>query len=361
MKNRPVPSDRKTNKRARSRSEECVRPDRLEELLAFVDHLSQTVVITCGSDADAERKPTQVTYMRLEGADDTIEVFEARKFRTDNIRRSVRRYLCEIHEVTLIIPVKMSHYDACTVTMEDGTVVLGGTVESLTTVSCMRRKPALHPLDLIHAIRGGEFQEVVDAVMDGVDVNSRAGEEIDTPLMTAATMNDLDILRYLLDVPGIDAEETDNNGDPILHGAIFGMSRETLTEFVHRGAGMYAQDRQGRSLLHEVMGVVHIRDFHIEVILQYAPILTLHTDRNGHLPTDSLEMADVEALDRALKLIRPVAKSVFDRVTEMIDCVISVREVGRLILSYYTVSSAFCPDARADKPVSRVGLLLNSD
>jgi hypothetical protein len=204
----------------------------------------------------------------------------------------------------------------------------------------MPRRPVLRPANLIRAVDRNDFDSVVNAIKDGVNVNSRESRVMDSALALAMTLADSRILEYLLDVPGIDTEDMDADGDPVLHRVLHCMSVKGLTVFARRGAGIYAQDRRGRSILHIAMEFIHVTLCHIEVILKYAPILTLHTDRDGFLSTENLTLDAVynAAVNRASELIRPTKEKMISQVTEAISCIVPIAALSGLILDYYTVS-----------------------
>jgi hypothetical protein len=311
------------------------RSNRLQELLSFVDHLSPTITV--------DHNSVPLTAVQLETGNEVIEVFEPRRLLTDRavMRQSVERYLSDISDITLVIPTALSSHTSYTVTMDDGTTVQCAVGWRANDLICVEQKPVLRPADLIRAVKTGEFDDMVSAIEDGVNVNAKDSRDTDSILVYAATLSDAEdpILEYLLDVPGIDTEQVDADGDPILHRVLHCISVKGLTAFARRGAGMYAQDKHGRSVLHIAMTLVHTLSREINVILEYAPILTLHTDKTGCLSTDNVsrDVRHSKAVKCALRLIRPVRKKMIDQVTEAIDRVIPVRAVGRLILNYYTV------------------------
>jgi hypothetical protein len=319
-------------KRKRSVSE--TRPGRLQELLSFVDHLSPTVSV--------DSESMTLIAVQLETESSVIETFGAHKLPTGmaSVRRSVERYASDIHDITLVVSTMLVPRTAYTITMDDGTIVQCTADELANHLVCVPRECVLRPGNLIRVVKQNDFDGVVNAIMDGVNVNSRGSPGTESALATAATSVDDRILRYLLDLPDIDIEDTDADGNSILHRTLRRMSGKALTEFACRGAGMYSQDRRGRSILHIAMAFIRVDLCHIEVILKYAPILTLHIDRYGLLSTEhlTLDVSHNAARNRAAELIRPTKEKMIRQVAEAIGCVVSVCALGRLILDYYTVS-----------------------
>jgi hypothetical protein len=257
--------------------------------------------------------------------DGTIEIFEGHGISTATMRRSVERYLLDIHSIILVISAALPKDATYTATMMDGTRVRGRTRETDGTVmEFVPRRTVRRPEDLITAIEQDDMCDVEDAIGDGVDVNSMSVGRVSALAAAAMTGSDnTSVLEYLLDLPGINVDDVDSGGDPVLHGAIYFMSVKALTEFARRGAALYTQDGQGRSILHIAMEDAENMADHIAVLMTYAPILTLCVDREGCLPGES-------------ELVRPARENMMARVTEMIDCVIPIRAMSRLVLSYYT-------------------------
>jgi hypothetical protein len=299
---------------------DCV-PARLEELLAFVDHLSPTVTI-------GDRRIPLVA-VRLMGIENTIETFSDHKLSTGlaRMRRSMARYLRRIDHVMLdILAVSLSADTAYTVKMEDGTCVSGKTASASWCISCVPLPPLRLPIDLIKAAERADLRGVQAAIEDGVDVNSTLySQELSTALAAAATRTcSTSVLDYLLDAPGVDTEDKDANGAPILHRLLSRIPDDILTEFARRGAGMYALDKYGWNVLHVATKAMPGMDRHVQTILRYAPILTLHTDRDGNAPAGGVA------------LFESTREKMMACVTAIIDSVICVKAVRQLVLGYYT-------------------------
>jgi hypothetical protein len=327
---------------------------RLEELTSFVDHLSPAVRVGRG-------EPTAWTAVSLMTRHTCIEWIDRRRTWSDTIatlRKSVERYWTRIDCVQLAVNAGM--VDKIDVTMEDGTIVTGsgGATRDgrhLSFVALLAVGDRGLPVALTQQIYAGNLDGVKRVINEGVDINAREGaRDQDTALgmaLSSITLNTFGpyILEHILRQPNIDIEDPDCDGNTVLHRFIRDIWPRHLAAFLRHNVNVHAQNKCGRTALHELVRSPSYGDHDgekIRLLLQHGSgTLTLCADRQGYLPFGIYRPWTDPSWGACVRDANALKQTTIRRLTKIVSSFVRVPDLATIVMRYYyTILCPFTSD-----------------